>query len=156
MKNLSEKTCTKCQTDYPATAEYFYRKRECKCGLREECKGCSRQRGKAYRQTDKGKQRQKKYSKTEKGRIVNKRCYIKYEYGITLEEYNKLLASQENCCIICGRHSSEFKKELALDHDHETGKIRGFLCFPCNAKLGWFEKYKNKVEGYLNDTVVPV
>jgi len=38
-------------------------------------------------------------------------------------------------CEICGRNKSEFKKGLAVDHCHETGKIRGLLCYLCNTNL---------------------
>ena len=40
MRNLSEKTCTKCGEIFPATAEYFYKFKKGKYGLRSECKKC--------------------------------------------------------------------------------------------------------------------
>lgn len=39
-------------------------------------------------------------------------------------------------CDICQQLASELKKGLAFDHDHKTGKFRGWLCFPCNSALG--------------------
>jgi hypothetical protein len=38
---------------------------------------------------------------------------------------------------------------LHIDHDHETGEIRGLLCSRCNGALGWYEKHKNGIETYL-------
>jgi hypothetical protein len=50
--------------------------------------------------------------------------------------YNKQFASQKGCCAICGRHESEFKYRLSIDHDHETCKLRGLLCSNCNTAIG--------------------
>lgn len=63
---------------------------------------------------------------------------LKYHYSITLNEYNDMFEKQNGCCKICFRHQSEFKKSLAVDHDHKTGKIRGLLCSHCNRGLGSF------------------
>ncbi len=58
------------------------------------------------------------------------------KYGITIQEYNNLILEQKGRCLICGRHQDEFKKKLAIDHCHETGKVRGLLCGDCNIMLG--------------------
>lgn len=55
-------------------------------------------------------------------------------YNLTLSEYNKMCESQKNLCAICLNISQ--KKRLAVDHNHETGKIRGLLCEACNQTLG--------------------
>lgn len=60
-------------------------------------------------------------------------------YGITLDDYNRMFAAQKGCCIICERHQIEFKRKLAIDHDHVTGKVRGLLCQGCNQGLGFFK-----------------
>ena len=65
------------------------------------------------------------------------------KYGITLEEYLSLHKEQQGLCAICGKaESSQIKsgkqKSLAVDHCHETGKVRGLLCFKCNSALGKF------------------
>ena len=61
----------------------------------------------------------------------SKRYYRKKTYGLTPEEAAELIASQGGKCGIClvrvARH---------IDHDHETGQVRGALCFSCNAALG--------------------
>jgi hypothetical protein len=57
-------------------------------------------------------------------------------YGITLETYNVLFAKQEGKCAICERHQSECKRAFAVDHDHDTGEVRGLLCSNCNTALG--------------------
>ncbi len=57
-------------------------------------------------------------------------------YGITVEQYDAMLRQQNGLCAICGRAPKRFR--LAVDHDHETGEIRGLLCTRCNLGLGWF------------------
>ncbi len=75
-----------------------------------------------------------------------KECKIKYNlkknYNITLEEYNKLFKSQNGVCAICEeketRTDGRSKKirNLAVDHNHITGRNRGLLCCSCNSALG--------------------
>lgn len=62
---------------------------------------------------------------------------LKKRYGITLQEYDNMLAAQDGVCAICGK---ECRKNmfLSVDHDHETGAIRGLLCDDCNNGLGKF------------------
>lgn len=55
------------------------------------------------------------------------------EFGITPARYDELLALQGGRCAVCERHSRT--RRLAVDHDHETGEIRGLLCTRCNHKL---------------------
>lgn len=61
--------------------------------------------------------------------------YLRRKYGITLAEYNAKLAAQGDRCDVCRKHKSEFKKNLAVDHNHKTNKIRGLLCGFCNHRL---------------------
>lgn len=75
-------------------------------------------------------------------------------YGISLEDYNKLLAQQGRKCAIRGKHQSEFGYPLYVDHNHQTEKVRGLLCAGCNTGLGHFEKYGKQMQNYL-DTGVP-
>jgi len=57
-------------------------------------------------------------------------------FGITLEDYNRMLKDQDSCCKICGKHSDDERQALAVDHCHTTGNIRGLLCKDCNTGLG--------------------
>ncbi len=68
---------------------------------------------------------------------VYKRAYLKHFYNLPLEKYNKMFEEQNGCCAICNGHQSTFKKALHVDHDHETGKIRGLLCNSCNKGIGF-------------------
>lgn len=56
-------------------------------------------------------------------------------YGITIEQYDTLLERQGDACAICRRASGEFRTRLAVDHNHQTGEIRGLLCNYCNHRV---------------------
>lgn len=57
--------------------------------------------------------------------------------GKSVEYRRKLIIStMPDKCEVCAIPSSEFKKGLCYDHDHQTGKFRGWLCSRCNVALG--------------------
>ncbi len=58
------------------------------------------------------------------------------QFGLTLEQYDAMHSSQKGCCAICQRHESNFKRRLAIDHDHESGNVRQLLCIKCNVIIG--------------------
>jgi hypothetical protein len=65
-------------------------------------------------------------------------------YGVTKEQYESMVAAQNNLCAICNRpekdvHQSGRLKSLSIDHCHKTGKVRGLLCFACNSSIGKFD-----------------
>lgn len=67
------------------------------------------------------------------------------KYGITIEDYEQMLERQNGVCAIClrpesGVDKSSTVKQLAVDHDHETGRVRGLLCFRCNVVTARFEE----------------
>lgn len=63
-------------------------------------------------------------------------------YGISLEQYNSILISQGGYCALCSA-TSKSGKNLAVDHDHLTGQIRGLLCSRCNTSLERIERIPN-------------
>jgi hypothetical protein len=67
----------------------------------------------------------------------DRRSYIWRSYGITEADYDRLMVDQRGRCGICGTKPVG-KARLHLDHDHATGRQRGFLCFRCNNALGDF------------------
>ncbi len=56
-------------------------------------------------------------------------------YGITTEQRQKMEVEQNSLCAICGLH-----RELFIDHNHETGQVRGLLCPGCNIGIGQFQE----------------
>lgn len=67
---------------------------------------------------------------------------LKQNYGITLDEYEVILEAQGGVCAICRQPESQIHyktgvpKNLAVDHDHASGAVRGLLCGGCNSLLG--------------------
>jgi len=64
---------------------------------------------------------------------------LKSKFGLTKEEYDKMVEAQKGVCAICGRPPVWGFEHLAVDHDHKTKKNRGLLCHPCNSALGLFQ-----------------
>lgn len=76
----------------------------------------------------------------EKWARIQRSSKMNIKYGITLDEYDAMLDSQNGHCAICpatdpGRKGRSF---LYVDHCHETGEVRGLLCGNCNDGLGRF------------------
>jgi hypothetical protein len=63
-------------------------------------------------------------------------------FGITPEEYAAMVVAQDGRCAICREEETATARgrvrSLAVDHDHETGAVRGLLCSRCNTALGLF------------------
>lgn len=66
---------------------------------------------------------------------------IKRKYGISIEEYNAMYETQKGRCACCGQsetavHWKGKKRQLAIDHNHATGRVRQLICHRCNIILG--------------------
>jgi len=61
---------------------------------------------------------------------------LKHRFGLSLNDYERMLKEQNNLCAICGKTELSYNRKLAVDHDHKTGKVRALLCMKCNHVLG--------------------
>lgn len=61
---------------------------------------------------------------------------LKRLYGLSLQDYDRMLADQGGVCAICGNTCTRFEY-LSVDHDHDTSAVRGLLCHSCNTMLGY-------------------
>lgn len=75
---------------------------------------------------------------------------LKKKYGITPAQYEELFESQEGNCAVCGRHQLEFKRRFDVDHNHDTGEVRGLLCHDCNRALGFLKDDPALAESAMN------
>ena len=124
-------------------------------GLRSQCKTCEAKRNKAWHARNKERHvaavnrwREKnreqylayleRYNAADQRKRRDRAGHLRRRYGITLEDYDRMLETQGGGCAICGR-PPRTDISLHVDHDHETGRIRGLLCFPCNNTLGDFK-----------------
>lgn len=90
-----------------------------------------------------------------------KNADLKKQYGITIDEYNRMADEQNNRCAICGgmetsRDQHGAPRLMPVDHCHKTGRVRALLCALCNKALGGFKddpellrKAAKYVEKYL-------
>lgn len=74
-------------------------------------------------------------------RKAYQRAYqINKKYGVDEEWFASLSLKQKGVCAICGQFDGTGKwKKLVIDHDHNTGKIRGLLCNECNRGIGYLK-----------------
>lgn len=170
------KRCTICGSEKPFTE--FHKQKNGKDGVRANCKKCASEDAKTYTNIPSVKERlkgvRKAWDNSPAGKAIRKAMYTEYnnrpevkerhrahwfmkQYGITLEEYKKMYDNQNGNCAICGEHyelRGENKlKTLHVDHDHETGDVRGLLCHNCNSGIGYFKEDLNlikRIEHYLS------
>ncbi len=76
-----------------------------------------------------------------------KNSHLLRKYGISIEQYDKILELQNNKCAICEYEFPESKNiwnRPCVDHNHQTNKVRGILCRKCNIMLYWWENPQMK------------
>ncbi len=85
-------------------------------------------------------------------KLAIKRAHAVRRYGITLEQRDEMLAAQGGLCALCKsevafRSNGGFDRAAAhIDHDHETGRVRGILCGACNTALGRLGDSPERIE----------
>ena len=109
--------CSGCGEENPAAE--FPKNRSTKSGWHVECKKChnSRKRNLVNR----------KYGGS------TRHYHLRQKYGIGVDEVAAIADAQDGLCAICRAAPAS-----QVDHDHESGVVRGVLCLECNAGLGAF------------------
>ena len=118
------KRCKECSQLKPLSEFYICRLRNGKEWLSSYCKPCTIERTTA-----------RAIQNPDKLKGYRRGGHLKKRFGLTLDEYDQLWASQGGVCIGCGDDNIAGRR-LAVDHDHKTGEIRGLLCDRCNRALG--------------------
>jgi uncharacterized protein with PIN domain len=73
---------------------------------------------------------------------INRKQHLEHCYGISVADFEQRLLRQNGKCAICKEDITETKNgrlKAHIDHDHETGVVRGLLCLSCNTGLGQFK-----------------
>ena len=141
------KKCANCGLEKDLTE--FSKDKQQKDGYTYSCKDCRNKKYNQWAKNNKDKVREKNsknhekrksYYQSEEGVKSSRKAHLKRMFGITLEEYDKKLNEQNGVCEICSEPEKSIRNNfLAVDHSHETGKIRGLLCTNCNRALGLFK-----------------
>ena len=136
------KECTKCGQSKELVD--FEKRKSSPDGRTGVCKKC------------KAKGRQLNYIATPRVRYGSARdAYLRRTYGITQVEEQALHADQLGCCKICGIEEKYTSgQKLCVDHDHDSGAVRGLLCSKCNAAIGLLQdssEFTIKATTYLQD-----
>lgn len=130
---MSVKICNRCRQEKPLTEFY----RELRKGRRPNtfkptCKTCIRALTEEWRKNNPDRVR----VQVDRARGSHR----KRAYGVTPFQYEAMLKAQNGTCAICcqpeRRRSKKWvTRELCVDHDHATGKVRGLLCSDCNVAI---------------------
>lgn len=133
------KTCTKCLKTMPESAFRGYS--DPTRPLRARCRVCLLDNHRKKSQPDwtpeqwdiYWEKRRSKRNRDEEKRYW-RNSHLQKHYGITVEDQDRLVAEQDGRCAICRRVLA--KDHICIDHDHESGVVRGALCHSCNLSIG--------------------
>ncbi len=122
------KICTGCQQEKPLS-EFFSRGGKLAHLYKSQCKPCMQ-----AKRLEWGQQNSDYLNTWRRNNwvVTNRRLRRR---GATQDMYNAMYEAQKGCCALCNEPEEKFVW-LCIDHDHETGKIRGLLCPNCNRGLG--------------------
>lgn len=151
------KLCAHCRVSKPP--DEFYKSSDKLDGLNSYCKLCDSAKRSANHLLHKEKNNKVSKDRYRSRPEEYKDAFLKHRYGLTLEQYNEMLAKQQGLCAICQEPETAKKngkiKSLSVDHCHKTGKVRGLLCHACNTGIGSFKEdlnLLNSVKHYLEES----
>ena len=128
--------CVECQQTKPLDA--FHRDRSQPNERNRRCKDCRNARNREHvaRNRERRAETMTRWRRDDPERYVAaQRAYKLRAYGLTTEAYDALLLAQLGRCAICGDPEKD-GWDLAVDHDHDSGRVRGLLCRRCNVGIG--------------------
>ncbi len=118
------KVCTGCGEAKPL--DQYNKKKNSKDGLNYQCRPCVNQYSITWYRNN-----------LDRVKKVHREYMLVSQYGITEDQFQKMLEQQGGKCALCPVvFSSEGRRNLCVDHDHDTGRVRGLLCARCNTSIG--------------------
>jgi len=146
------KKCIKCnklkvETQFYKNGE---RRKDGTSGTKNTCKQCSDKIHSEYVKDNISKVRE--YSRNSYNPEKVRKQHLKRYYGLESKQYDDLFLKQNGSCAICGTHQKDIKMALNVDHNHNTGEVRGLLCHSCNRGIGLLKDSKDILKnaiGYL-------
>lgn len=113
------KACSECRQFF--NASHFHPEPRNKDGLNGICRKCRNKKATTWQRLNPRTKRN---------------THLKSKFGITVDQFDELLAKQNHCCAICMSPDSKGRGTFHVDHCHQTGQIRGLLCHDCNTGIG--------------------
>lgn len=111
---------------------------DAKRGKTKSCGCMSNQKGEAHHSFKHGKS----LAHHPEYKTYKHRKRVCNTFGLSMGEYDKMLAEQNGVCAICHQEETATRRgtviQLPVDHCHTTGKVRGLVCDKCNKGLGHF------------------
>lgn len=157
---IKMKTCKKCKQTKKLTEFYDHKTNIDR--KQNICKQCFNEYGKEYRKKTKNSRLKTWYqrkqdanpfyarNKQRKWRESNpskhRNTFLYYKYGITLDEYNRILAQQNNQCKICHIDQKLTGRLLQVDYNHQIKEVRGLVCAKCNQMIGRYKDDPNYIK----------
>jgi hypothetical protein len=149
------KRCKHCGEEKPLAD--FYGDTAARDGHRPECKSCTKRRRLSRYQSNReaeiarvrrwqqaNAEHVKAYQAEYRERRDFRAEHLRRTFGMTQGDYVQMLDTQDGGCAICGRKPRP-GKHLHVDHDHDTGRVRGLLCFSCNVGIGNFDSDSDRM-----------
>lgn len=150
--------CCKCKIEKDISE--FTKDKNDKTGFTYSCKKCrlnifkqwKLNNPEKYKETiQKRKYKQKEYYSLPEIKLKYRKKFIERKFNISYSDYEKMQIKQNNKCAICGNEENSADKDyLSVDHNHESGDIRGLLCTRCNVGLGYFKDNIQNLKNAIN------
>lgn len=135
------KVCTRCPEKGSQPLENFPFRSKIKGTRGSWCRLCQKAYAKSWYNGNEGK-RQKNRTYYQENPEKFREYALFSKYGLTLEGYDILYKKQDGRCAVCKRPERSVDRwegkirRLQVDHCHETGRVRGLLCYRCNVLIG--------------------
>lgn len=129
------KFCARCKI--LKRLENFTKQTSARDGLRDICRTCASEAwAKCSKEISEKRRAWREVPENlAKETARSRKWQYKKKYGITVEDYDRMLVEQKGVCAIC-KGLPNGAGRYHVDHNHKTGEVRGLLCYRCNALLG--------------------